>query len=71
MVETLPEAPASKKANKGIPFVSALQLYLDLRVLCPTGDEEGLELIRGLRSETFPAYYLAATAEGLPTLNQS
>ncbi len=47
----------SKKTGKGIPFVSALQLYLDLRVLCPTDDKEGLNLIRLLRKETFPAFY--------------
>ena len=47
----------SKKASKGIPFVSALQLYLDLRVLCATDHEAGLNLIRLLRKQTFPAYY--------------
>lgn len=47
----------SKKANKGIPFVSALQLYLDLRILCPIDGQEDLNLIRGLRTRTFPAYY--------------
>ncbi len=46
-----------KKANKGIPFVSALQLYLDLKVLGPTDDEGNLNLIQGLRTQTFPAFY--------------
>ncbi len=47
----------SKKANKGIPFVSALQLYLDLKVLGPTDDEGNLNLIQGLLTQTFPAFY--------------